>query len=94
MFKKKKSPEPKEYTFLIVCSAHREEHPSVDANALSEAQAISATDQVDVDWETFRRSRVVKEGELVSPVGKPMQLGSALWAVEYAFTATPREVKS
>jgi len=91
MWKKKPAPPtPVEHSVLVLCTRNREDHPSVQQAAVDQATADAETDKVDIDWSTFQRAQILKEGILDQIGQKPLRLGPAIWAVQYTYQTTAR----
>jgi hypothetical protein len=86
---KKSRPEPVKRTTVVVCAAGREDHPSVVESAIQAAASDADTDGLEVDWETFERTKLTKEGTVQTPT-KTLNLGAVLWAAEYTYSVVPK----
>lgn len=86
---KKSKPDPITRTTVVICSAGREDHPTVVESAIAAAAQDADVDGLQVDWETFEVSEIVKEGTLKTAT-KTLVLGAALWAVEYTYQLVPK----
>jgi hypothetical protein len=86
---KKNKPDPVTRKVVVICAAHRQDHPLVVESAIAQAHSDAETDNLQVDWDTFQLTGLVKEGT-VKTATRTLTLGSALWAAEYTYQIVPK----